>query len=174
MAVGIAWCDALLCTIPHQALSGCFSVSQREIVGVQPTKKNSARRIASRTALPTGEAKGTPRRAALSSPPLCKGRCRRTPTEGLFLYGTTPQACTTPAPLAQGSLNPSRFRPSFFDMRFPRSRFLPPEMGRLGISRAPPPSVPQIFPAATARMRRLFCPVFPTMQIHKKERKCIS
>ena len=35
-----------------QAPPGCFSVSHREIVGVQPTKKNSARRIASRTAHP--------------------------------------------------------------------------------------------------------------------------
>ena len=35
-----------------QAPSGCFSVSHREIVGVQPTKKNSARRCASRTAHP--------------------------------------------------------------------------------------------------------------------------
>ena len=82
----------------HQSLIrrsrlGCFSVSHCEIVGVQPTKKNSARRIASRTALPTGEAKGTPRRAALSSPPLCKGRCRRTAAEGLLQsHETTPQA----------------------------------------------------------------------------------
>ncbi len=34
---------------------GCFSVSHREIVGVQPTKKNSARHCASRTALPQGK-----------------------------------------------------------------------------------------------------------------------
>ena len=56
----------------------------------------------------------------LHSPPLCKGSVSRnasvpnefplretsSPTEGLLQsHGTTPQACSTPAPLAQGSRN---------------------------------------------------------------------
>ena len=40
----------------------------------------------------------------------------------------------------------------FFSMPHPLSRFLPPEIGRPRISRAPSPPVPQIFPAPTARM----------------------
>ena len=41
----------------------------------------------------------------LTKPPLCKGRCHgNAVTEGLLQYQrTTPQACSTPAPLAQGS-----------------------------------------------------------------------
>ena len=42
MAAGIAWSDALLTSIPHQSLTlRMFFGFAREIVGVQPTKKNS-------------------------------------------------------------------------------------------------------------------------------------
>ena len=46
MAAGIAWSDALLTSIPHQSPTlRTFFGFAREIVGVQPTKKNSVRRL---------------------------------------------------------------------------------------------------------------------------------
>ena len=51
--VGEAYRCVWLCDIsPSGAVRTFFAVSHREIVGVQPTKKNSARRFASRTAHP--------------------------------------------------------------------------------------------------------------------------
>ena len=41
--------------------------------------------------------------------PLCKGSCRRKPTEGLFFFTTLPPL-RGPPPLTQGRLNPSRRR----------------------------------------------------------------
>ena len=49
---------------------GCFSVSHREIVGVQPTKKNSARHCASRTALPQGKPR-PPHKSANPGKSIC-------------------------------------------------------------------------------------------------------
>ena len=55
---GTAQCDALLSSIPHQALTfRMFFGFACEIVGVPSTKKNSMRRFASRTALPQGKPK---------------------------------------------------------------------------------------------------------------------
>ena len=76
----------MLCRLsacPHpSASSGRFSVSHREIVGVQPTKKNAARRIASRTAHPlhrgaksrTCFVGGTP--VCIKSAQICRGDSR--------------------------------------------------------------------------------------------------
>ena len=66
-------------------------------------RENSARRFASRTAHPLHRGAERP---ALSLPPLCKGRWCEAPEGLLQRHETTPQACSTPAPLAQGSRTP--------------------------------------------------------------------
>ena len=175
----------------------CQVFFERKIIIVRksPTQSVGATVHTPRLSLPLGEGPAAPVHNLTFLPPSVREgdrvsggrsffRAKNSPSrhsaEDVFPMGKLRETlCVSygrPSPRGLKETSPlsSHFRPSFFDMRLPRSRFLPPEMGRLGISRAPPPSVPQIFPAATARMRRLFCPVFPTMQIHKKERKCIS
>ena len=69
---------------------------------VTESKRQPLRRVPRQ--LPLHRGAGSAHLPALSSPPLCKGRCRRTAAEGLLQsHETTPQALPRQLPLHRGA-----------------------------------------------------------------------